>query len=295
LLEYVLVFLTILVVTFIYGFMNVDMLTTNISFKRYFALSKESFSIEDSKEVFLRLLLAAINIFMALYSLSICLFSENSSLNFNAGFLGTYIVADLALFYILHLKQIKQRHDILVFLRIGLLDMLISLMVIACIAVNVQGVYVLDIVLFQGELSFGLPKWNIVILLPLYYIWNACKIDVVRSLPRSNSISEIDNFQMRILYCIRNIAWISLSVVLFMGGATIFEALDSFNLSYATLEIVKVVLVILKFMFLLTLIKVYRRFVGPKKLVELENLYRRRTLLTIIMFLVICAYKVVLL
>jgi hypothetical protein len=259
--------------------------------KRYFDLAKEN-NFSDGKEIFLRLVLIALNLFIVLYCLNISLFSSDISLNYNTGLLSLFVVSDITLFYILHMKFIKQRHDILVLLRIGILDILIILMILAALVINIQGVYIFDLILYQNELIFGVPKWNIIVLLPLYYLWNACRIDTVRALPIKSMPHEIDRFQMRTLYAVRTISWLMLSIVLFMGGSSLFEFFDSFNLSHNTLKLIELIFILFKFIFLILLIRLYSRFVGPKKVVEVERLYRKRALLAIIVFLLIAAYKV---
>lgn len=289
--NHVLIFVGVALLFSIYIYLKVELVSSNISVKRYFDLAKEN-NFTDIKEVFLRITLMALNLFIILYCLNLSLFSSDVSLNYNTGLLSLFIVSDVTLFYILHMKFIKQRHDILVLLRIGILDVLISLMILAALVIHIQGVYIIDLVLYQNELIFGIPKWNIIVLLPLYYLWNACRIDTVRALPIKSMPHEIDRFQMRALYAIRTTSWLMLSIVLFMGGSSLFEFFDNFNLSHNTLKLIELVFIIVKFIFLILLIRLYSRFVGPKKVVEVEKLYRKRALLAIIVFLLIAAYKV---
>lgn len=290
-LTYFTVLLTALALILIYNAIRSDVISTNISIQRYINLSKIGQDL-DGKSIAVRLFLTVLNIFIILHSVSIGLNTDDLSLNYNTALISLYLVLDITLFYTLHLMFIKQRHEVLAFLRIGLLEMLMSLMILATISVEVQGVFLSDVLLFQNELSFGLPKWNIVLLMPLYYVWNASRVDTQRSLPLRNLHSEVDKFQMRLLYTVRSVAWLSLSVVLFFGGAGVFELFDGLNFNEFTLSLFEVIVYVIKFIILALLVKMYRRFVGPKKLLELENLYRRRTLLAIIAFLIICGYKV---
>lgn len=289
--NYVLILVGVSLLFSIYIYLKVELFSTNISIKRYIALSKEN-NFSNHKEVFLRIILIALNLFIVLYCLNVSLFSSDMSLNYNTGLLSLFVVSDITLFYILHMKFIKQRHDILVLLRIGILDILISLMILAALVVHVQGVYIVDLILYQNEIFFGIPKWNLLVLLPLYYLWSACRIDTVRSLPIKNMAHEIDRFQMRTLYAVRTTSWLMLSIVLFMGGSSLFEIFDSFNLSHNTLKFVELVFIVMKFIFLTLMIRLYSRFVGPKKVVEVEKLYRKRALIAIIVFLLIAAFKV---
>mgnify|MGYP000079153087 FL=1 len=275
----------------IYKFMKHEMVSSNISIQRYCTLAKFD-ELRDSKIILIRLASVGVNFALIVFGLYYCIFGEELDSRYNAGSISLYIVADITLFYIVHLGVIKQRHDILTFLRIAILELMIALVIIASLIVNVQGINILDIVLAQNELVAGIPQWNAIVLLPLFYIWNANSVDCVRSLAVDRLETEVDRFQTRLLYAARYIAWGVLTITLFFGGGNFFELFDLFNFNNTGINSLELILFLIKFILVLLVGKIYTRLVGPRKLVEIESLYKKRALFVVVIFICISLYKV---
>ncbi|EQC43353.1 hypothetical protein [Bacteriovorax sp. Seq25_V] len=286
----VLSFLILLIVFATFKIFKVEGLRS-ISIQRYISLSKQSRSYDFSSYIVrvFQIIISLIMFFVIIYD-----FGESNILyrKISITELLLFFTFDFICLSYLNFKSIKQKIDLLSHIRSTLY--IISTLIIISMILHFYSLspVISQIITKQNQLMFFVPKWNAIMLAPVFWIFILIIKDSQRQIIKSPGEYEIIDYQNMILLYARLMIYGVVLVLLFAGGDTSLGLFDRFNMNSFQLELLQKFVFLVKYIVMIYILKWTHNLTVSKSLSEALKSSRLYVLVTMLTFIIVCVIKV---
>lgn len=283
-----------LILIIYYSNRHVFQKTFNIDFniKRYISLSKK-YQTDDIIVSCLRIVAILINVFVFILLLAFLERDNELLKNLGLGHLLIYFLIDSILQTYINAKEIKQRIDLLSYLKASFVALINIFIVMCAVFYESKSSFLSQVIQSQNQIEFYYIKWNFVIMFPLFVIFIVILTANIKDLSRIAKISEIDLFHNSLYLISKTIVYITLIVILFLAADTSFAFLDFLNLNSVQLLVINKTIFLIKYYLVAKLISfllVHKRW---ESIISRTNTYKRHLYISTAFVLIFFGLKVV--
>lgn len=283
-----------LILIIYYGNRHVFQKTFNFDFniKRYISLSKK-YQTDDIIVSCLRIVAILINVFVFILLLAFLERDIELLKNLGLGHLLIYFLIDSILQTYINAKEIKQRIDLLSYLKASFVALINIFIVMCAVFYESKSSFLSQVIQSQNQIEFYYIKWNFVIMFPLFVIFIVILTANIKDLSRIAKISEIDLFHNSLYLISKTIVYITLIVILFLAADTSFAFLDFLNLNSVQLLVINKTIFLIKYYLVAKLISfllVHKRW---ESIISRTNTYKRHLYISTAFVLIFFGLKVV--
>lgn len=282
-------FITYIFLILIIYYCNVRMFqktfNTDFNLKRYITLSKR-YQTDDVIVSVLRIISILINIFVFILLLAFLERDNELLKNLGLGHLLLYFLVDTVLQTYISAKEIKQRIDLLSYLKASLLALINIFVILCAVFYQAKSSFLSQVIQSQNQIDLYYIKWNCVVMLPLFILFIIIYTTKIKDLTKVARVSEIDLFHNNLFILSKTIVYVTLTVVLFFGADTSFASLDFLNLNSIQLQLINKTIFFLKYLVaakLMSFLLVHRRWesIISRTLTHKRHLYISTTFVLI--------------
>lgn len=253
---------------------------------RYFLISKRSEQIDYNK--IYPLILSIILNFVFLYSLLIGVgLPKKYFLAIGLKEIIFYLILDTVLESFLNNSKIRQRIELLTYLKTKYFYLACQMMIVFMIFLMARTNQVQAVIQSQNQLYGFVPGWNIVKLFPLFLVFVKITVFNIKELQVERGEIELVRMQSNILHFLKACTMTSLMVVLFFGSDTSFTWLDTFVNDSIQISLINKFVFIVKYIAIFILLIIFERHT---KLLALRTKYNKSRIYLYFTLVVIIAY-----
>ncbi len=262
-----------------------------ISLKRYIALSKQGRSYDFSTYIvrIFQIIIALIMFFTIIFD-----FGETNIIyrKISITELLLYFTFDFICLSYLNFRNIRQKIDLLSHIRSTLY--LISTLIIIALILHFYSLspIISHIITKQNQLFYFLPKWNAIILAPVFWVFLLIIKDSQRQIVKTPGEYEIVDYQNTLLLYSRLMVYGVILVLLFVGGDTSLGIFDRFNLNSIQLELLQKFVFLVKYITIIYILKLVYNLTVSKSLAESMRSSKSYVVISMLTFIAVCVTKV---
>lgn len=222
------------------------LLMTDVKISRYLLQAKK-YQTEDVIVTIVRIFAVLFNVTFFIVILASLERDDEFLKNINLGHFVMYYLVDVVLHTFVYSKEIKQRIDLLSYLKANLTTLFNIVVVLITIFFCAKSSYLTQVIQSQNQINYLYINWNGIVLLPLFIIFNILYVTLLKDLTNVKKKSEIDVIHNAIYFLSKTLVFVTIVIVLFMGADTSFALLDYFNLNSFQILILNKLVFLLKF------------------------------------------------
>lgn len=264
----------------------------DFNFKRYLSLSKK-YQTDDIIVSCLRIVAILVNIFVFFLLLAFLERDNELLKNLGLGHLLLFFLIDSILQTYISAKEIKQRIDLLSYLKASLIALVNIFIVLCAVFYESKSSFLSQVIQSQNQIEFYYIKWNFVIMFPLFVLFVVIFTANIKDLTKIAKISEIDLFHNSLYLISKTIVYITLTIILFFAADTSFAFLDFLNLNSVQLLVINKTIFFIKYYLVARLISFLLVNKRWESIISRTNTYKRHLYISTAFVLIFFGLKVV--